>query len=157
MARLITRDPELARDAVQESLLAAWRDLPGLRDPERFDAWTHRLTARACVALARRQRRRPEVELGEIDPPVAGDMAAAVAERELLDRALRALDPERRALLVMHIYAGIPLPEVATSLDLPLGTAKSRLSRTLASLRVAGFGEEPDMPLRGTPAEGRTA
>ena len=42
-ARLILRDPELARDAVQEALIRAWRDLPGLRDPDRFDAWLHRL------------------------------------------------------------------------------------------------------------------
>ena len=70
-ARLILRDAELARDAVQETLIRAWRDLPGLRDPERFDAWIHRLTVNACLDLARRRRRRPiEVELNPIDSPV---------------------------------------------------------------------------------------
>ena len=57
-ARLILRDPELARDAVQEALIRAWRDLRGLRDPERFDAWLHRLTVNACLDIARRRRRR---------------------------------------------------------------------------------------------------
>ncbi len=57
-ARLILRDPELARDAVQEGLIRAWRDLPGLREPERFDAWLHRLTVNACLDIARRRRRR---------------------------------------------------------------------------------------------------
>ena len=50
-ARLILRDPELARDAVQDALFRAWRDLPGLRDPDRFDAWLHRLTVNACLDL----------------------------------------------------------------------------------------------------------
>src|SRR6478609_9477315 len=66
-ARLILRDHELARDAVQEALVRAWRDLPTLRDVERFDAWLHRLTVNACLDLARRRRRRPiEVEMTDL-------------------------------------------------------------------------------------------
>jgi RNA polymerase sigma-70 factor, ECF subfamily len=137
-ARLILRDPELARDAVQESLIGAWRDLPGLRDPDRFDAWVHRLTVRACLRLARRERRRPvEVELPIEDLGHPGDLEREVVQRDALDAALRRLDPERRALVVLHIYVGLTLPEVAGALGIPLGTAKSRLHRSLRELRVS--------------------
>ena len=70
VARLILRDDGLAQDAVQEALIRAWRDLPGLRDPDRFDAWFQRLIVNACLDAARRRRRRPiEVELTDIEPP----------------------------------------------------------------------------------------
>jgi RNA polymerase sigma-70 factor (ECF subfamily) len=136
-ARLILRDRELARDAVQEALIRAWRDLPGLRDPDRFDAWLHRLTVHACLDLARRRRRRVhEVELDPIAPPFVGDSTSAVAQRELLDEALRRLDPEWRAIVVLHYFVGMPLPDVAAELRIPLGTAKSRLHRSLGVMRT---------------------
>lgn len=136
-ARLILREPELARDAVQEALISAWRNLPGLRDPDRFDAWLYRLTVNACLGMARRRRRRViEVDVGGMEFRATGDFPAAIEERDRLDRALRQLQPDRRALVVMHVYLGQPLPEVARQLGIPLGTAKSRLNRALAVLRV---------------------
>ena len=135
-ARLILRDGELARDAVQETLIRAWRDLPGLRDPDRFEAWLHRLTVNACLDLARHRRRRPiEIELQSMDSPSTHDPAGALADRDLVDQALRGLDPGHRAVVALHYLLGMPLPDVAATLGIPLGTAKSRLHFALAAMR----------------------
>lgn len=136
-ARLILRDRELARDAVQDAMIRAWRDLRGLRDLERFDAWLHKLTVHACLDIARRRRRRVhEVELSPIAQPFEADVTARVADRELLDDALKRLDPEWRAVVVLHYYLGMPMPDVASELGIPLGTAKSRLHRSLGVMRT---------------------
>src|SRR3954452_25550910 len=112
-ARLILRDPDLARDAVQDGFIRAWRNLPALRDPDRFDAWIRRLVVNSCLDMTRRRRRRAiEVELAPIDPGSGVDTAAAIADRDQLDGALRRLDPEWRAIVVMHYYLGTPLREV---------------------------------------------
>ena len=135
-ARLILRDRELARDAVQETLVRAWRDLRGLRDPERFRAWLHRLLVHACIDEARRRRRRPiEVELTVLHAPAVADGTRLTILRDELDRALAVLPPEHRALVVLHYYLGVPLPEAAAALGISLGAAKSRLHRSIGSLR----------------------
>ena len=135
-ARLILRDPELARDAVQDGLLRAWRDLPRLRDPDRFDAWLHRLTVNACIDQTRRRRRRPtEVELTPIHAPAIADTAGHLADRDLVDGVLRRLDERGRAIVVLHYFLGMPLTEIAVTLGLPTGTVKSRLHRALEDMR----------------------
>jgi RNA polymerase sigma-70 factor, ECF subfamily len=155
-ARLILRDPELARDAVQEASIRAWRDLPGLRDPERFDGWVHRLVVNACLDHIRRRRRRViEVELTPLIQPADGDAMASLADRQLLDDALARLDPGHRAVVALHYLLGMPLPEVAATLRIPLGTAKSRLHYALAAMRQSVTGEaEParDAVTGGQPA-----
>jgi RNA polymerase sigma factor (sigma-70 family) len=141
-ARLILRDNELARDAVQEAMVRSWRDLPTLRDVDRFDSWLHRLLVNTCLDLVRRRKRRAiEVELTPIHTPSTADFSAGVVDRDLLDRALRALDPDWRAIVVLHHYLGMPMPEVAASLGIPLGTAKSRLHRAIGVLRMTVEGE----------------
>ena len=143
-ARLILRDPELARDAVQEAFIRAWRDLRGLRDPGRFDAWLHRLTVNACLDIARHRRRRViEVELDPIDMPDVVDMAGALADREIVDAAMRRLDEGGRAIVVLHYFLGMPLTDVASTLGIPIGTVKSRLHRALGEMRVAVETEPP--------------
>ena len=162
-ARLILRDGELARDVVQNTLVRAWRDLPGLRDPDRFDAWLHRLLVNSCLDEARRRRRRPiEVAIGPIDEPASGDDTRAFADRDLVERALARLDPEHRALVVMHYYLGYPLPEAAATLGISLPAAKSRLHRAMEGLRrvLAADGSataRPEAPPRVDLEGGRPA
>jgi RNA polymerase sigma-70 factor (ECF subfamily) len=153
-ARLILRDPELARDAVQDGLIRAWRDLPKLRELDRFDAWLHRLTVNSCIDQTRRRRRRPiEVELTSLQSPATTDMAGALADRDLVDGILRRLDERGRAIVVLHYYLGMPLTDVAASLGIPVGTVKSRLHRALGAMRAA-VAVEPvavEPPLTATP------
>ncbi len=144
-ARLILRDQELARDAVQDAYIRAWRDLPGLRDPDRFDAWLRRLTVNACLDAVRRRRRRPiEVVLMPVTPPSVGDETGLVADRDQLERGFRQLRTEQRVVLVLHYYMGLAMPAVAETLGIPLGTAQSRLGRALAALRLAIGTDTPD-------------
>ena len=153
VARLILRDGELARDAVQDAFIRAWRDLPGLRDPDRFDPWLRRLTVNACLDAARRRKRRVvEVEIDPIDFVDSRDIGVGLANRDLLERAFARLDPAQRAVVVLHFYADLSMPAVAETLGIPLGTAQSRLGRALAALRQAigtGDGERLQAERRG--------
>src|SRR6186997_3251529 len=80
IARWILRDPYLAEDATQRALLDAWQNLPRLRDPDRFGAWTYRLLVNACNAEARRERRhRANLRLLASDEPVVPDSATRIA------------------------------------------------------------------------------
>ena len=155
-ARLIVRDHDLARDAVQDALVRCWRDLPTLRDPQAFDGWLHRLLVNACLDLVRRRRRRVvEVELTALHAPSTGDFSSQVIDRDLLDRALAGLAPDWRAIVVLHYLLEVPLPEVAASLGIPLGTAKSRLHRAIGVLREAADLEPAPAAL--AVVEGRSA
>ena len=136
-ARLILRDPELARDAVQEATLRAWKNLRGLRDPNRFAPWLHRLTVNACLDLARKRRNRVfEVELTPLHETPVPDAASRVADAMYVERMLAAVDPPQRAVVVLHYYLDLSLPETAAALGIPVGTAKSRLNRALAAMRI---------------------
>jgi RNA polymerase sigma-70 factor (ECF subfamily) len=137
-AWLILRDTDRAMDAVQDTLIRAWRDLPTLRDPDRFDAWLHRLLVNACSDELRRvRRRRFDVVVTEMTTTAVGDASSAIADRDELERGFNRLEPEERAVIVLHHFLDLPLPEVATTLRIPLGTAKSRLYRGLREMRAA--------------------
>jgi RNA polymerase sigma-70 factor (ECF subfamily) len=154
-AWLILRDPEQAKDAVQNTLVRVWRDLPTLRDPDLFDAWLHRMLVRACIDEARRLRRhRVDVELTTLHVPAIAGIESAIADRDQLERGFLRLEPDARALVVLHHYLDLPLPEVATTLGIPLGTAKSRLHRALQVMRAA---LDADARYRPEATEGRPA
>jgi RNA polymerase sigma-70 factor, ECF subfamily len=136
IAYRILRDLGLAEDAVQQTLVLAWRELPSLRDVERFDAWLHRLLVNACYREVRRDRRwAANVHVLPIDEPT--DDFRSVVDRDQLDRGFRRLPPEQRVVFVFHHYLGLTLLEVADQLGVPLGTIKSRLHYATNTLRAA--------------------
>jgi RNA polymerase sigma-70 factor, ECF subfamily len=138
IATRILRDAELAEDALQSALLTAWRQLPTLRDPDRFEAWVRRLLVHACYAEARRRRAwAANVRVLPVDGPAAPDVLVSVADRDALDRAFRRLTIEQRAVFVLHHHVGLPLVEIAETLGVPAGTARSRLHYATRALRAA--------------------
>ena len=138
IATRILRDADLAEDAVQGALITAWRQLPTLRDPDRFEAWVRRLVVHACYAEARRRRRwAANVRSLPIDGPVGPDDILSVADRDALDRAFRRLTVEQRAVFVLHHEVGLGLVEIADTLGIPAGTARSRLHYATRTLRAA--------------------
>ena len=137
-AHRIVRDVDRADDAVQQTLVAIWRELPSLRDPTRFEAWTYRLVVRFCLLESRRARRSGVREIAMDDTvPTSGDAFAESDLRDQLDRALGLLSPEHRAVIVLHHYAGLSLADIAAILDVPYGTVGSRLHHAVRSLRSA--------------------
>jgi RNA polymerase sigma factor (sigma-70 family) len=138
VARLILRDEEAAQDAVQESLVDAWRGIRGLRDPERAEAWLRRLLVRKCQAQTRSSspRRVVELDLTRFDAPNDHDLVAGLATRDQLERGLRQLSIEHRAVLVVTYYLDLPVKSAADVLGIPVGTLKSRHVRALSALRA---------------------
>jgi RNA polymerase sigma-70 factor (ECF subfamily) len=130
-----------AQDATQETFLAAWRSLPGLRDTARFDAWLGRITVNACrMALRRRGTvREIPLDLGAGHEPSVGGAgpAAEAADAEAFDRAFARLSVEDRAILIFHHPQELGIAEIAERLGIPNGTVKSRLYRARHALEHA--------------------
>lgn len=142
IARLLLRDAELAEDATQDALVRAWRDLPTLRDADRFDAWLHRIVVRSCTDIGRHRRRwRTEISVVPLEPAEA-DSAAGLADRDQIERGLRRLREAQRTILVLHFYVGLSPTETAAALGIPVGTAKSRLHYAIDALRAALAADE---------------
>jgi RNA polymerase sigma-70 factor (ECF subfamily) len=138
VAHRILRDTDLAEDATQQALLTIWRDLPQLRDPARFDAWSYRLLVRACYAEGRRTRQwSPSLRLLPADEPTKADGLSSVVDRDQLERGFRRLSIDHRAVVVLHHYLEMPLEQVADTLGVPLGTVRSRLLHAMRGLRAA--------------------
>jgi len=138
LAYRILRDPHRAQDAAQQALILAWRDLRTLRDPARFDAWLRKLVVNACYSEARSERRwTGKVRLIPLEPDLSPDVARGVVARDELEHAFRRLTPEQRAIVVLHHHLGYPLTEIAETLGIPEGTARSRLHYAVRQLRAA--------------------
>ena len=138
MARQILSDPELAEDTLQDALVIAWRDLRALRDPDRFDAWLHRLVVNLCIREARRNRARTAMLRVLPDEGVpAPDEFQTVAIRDQLERGFRRLSPVHRAALVLHHFMGYTAAEIAETLGIPQATARSRVYNAQLAMRAA--------------------
>jgi RNA polymerase sigma-70 factor (ECF subfamily) len=140
IAYRILRDQYLAEDALQQALISIWNELPKLRDPDRFDAWTYRVIVRAATAEARKAGRGgPTAPLLPDDADVsrAPDEYRAVADRDALERGFSRISAEQRAVLVLQHYAGLSQAEIADVLGIPLGTAGSRIHYAARALRAA--------------------
>ncbi len=138
-ARMILQDEYAAQDAVQDTLIEVWRSLPGLRDPDRFDAWLRKVLVRACFSRVRSRRARSamEIRLTPADEPSSRGGERELAIHDQLERALARIPKEQRAVIALVYYFDLPLAEAAHALGIPLGTTKSRLSRATQSLRAA--------------------
>jgi RNA polymerase sigma-70 factor (ECF subfamily) len=153
VAQRILRDVDRAEDALQDVLVIAWRDLRGLRDPDRFDAWLSRLLVHECIDQATRERRRTtNLRVLPVDGPAAPDDLLTVADRDQLERGFRRLPPEQRAILVLHHFAGYAPSEIAESLGIPPGTARSRLHHAHRAMRAALEADARSVVVGGRPA-----
>ena len=154
LASLILRDADRAQDATQEAIVRAWRELPRLRDPERFDAWLRRMVVNACYDEGRRTRRRAEVSLLHLSDHQTGDtMTTQFAEAERIDQAFRRLPLEQRTTLVLQHQFGMSHVDIAETLGIPVGTVKSRIRYATAAMRAA---LEADDRVGSQPAAGES-
>ena len=153
VAHRILRDTGLAEDALQNALVLAWRRLPKLRDPDKFEAWIHRILVHACYDES--ERARPWVATVRVLPMnglATPDSSDDLANRDELERAFRRLSIEQRAVFVLHHYLGLPLVEIAELLEIPAGTDRSRLHYAIAGLRAALTAEPEPVAQEGRPA-----
>ena len=144
LALSITANELDARDAIQDGCLRAWRELPRLRDPARFDVWLWRIVVNSCRDLVRGRRRLTvhEIAIGD-DPDRAGTSGLGpgpgdgVVERDVIRRAFRRLDIDRRTILILHHVDERTIGEIAGILGIPEGTAKWRLHAARQALERA--------------------
>lgn len=137
-AQHILRDPDLAADAVQQAMIEIWRKLPQLREPEAFMGWAYRIVVRAALSEVKARstwRFRTEPIRAEGHP--GEDAGGRVDDRDELERGFVRLGLEQRAVVVLKHYAGLSNSEIATVMDIPEGTVRSRLFHALQALRAA--------------------
>jgi len=137
VAHRILRDVGRAEDAVQQTLVTAWRELPALRDTERFEAWIHRILVNACYAEAKRASKwSANVVVLPVDGPASRDTTQDIVTRDALERGFRRLPTEQRAAFVLHHYLGWSVAEIAENLGVPAQTIKSRIRYATSTLRA---------------------
>jgi RNA polymerase sigma-70 factor, ECF subfamily len=152
VADRILRDRYAAEDVVQEAVVRCWRDIKGLRDPDRFEAWLYRLVVNASRDHMRHQRR--TLSVGAVPLPelhASGDDYARLVENDALERAFLTLSADHRVVLLLAHYAGYSAAEIATILSVPTGTVYSRLHYAMRAMRAA-LAPAPGVPATTTGA-----
>lgn len=144
----ILRDPDTAKDCLQDALVLAWRDLPSLRDADKFDSWLQRLLTHVCINQATRDRR-SVTNLRLVDDPSAHDELLSIHDRDQLERGFKRLKPDERAVLVLHHYVGYEPTEIADLLGVPAGTVRSRLHHAHSAMRAALEAEARVVSVKG--------
>ncbi len=138
VAHGVLGDPHLAEDATQQAFLDIWQNIPRLRDPAKFEAWSYRLLVHACYAEA---KRRPDwVQYEDVPPgraPMTGENYSSVVERERLGRAFERISVDHRAVVVLRYLIDMPPDQIAEALGIPRRTVYSRLKRAMPALRAA--------------------
>ena len=134
LAAAILGDRGEAEDATQDALVIAWRRWQQLRDPDRFEAWFHRILVNTCRDRLRRVARRPTTDLS---PELAGasDPTSAVDDHDQIGRAMALLSADHRIVVTLRYYLDLPIDQIAARLGVPAGTVNSRLHNALRQMR----------------------
>lgn len=150
LCRRLTGNDADADDATQETLLAIVRGLRGFSGDSRFTTWSYRIAVNASLDELRRRRRRPEPR-SDHQEPVSPVSPVENADRRLdIDAALRQLPAEFRAAVVLRDLCGLDYAEIAATLDIPLGTVRSRIARGRGLLVPLLAGNAPAVTERPT-------
>jgi RNA polymerase sigma-70 factor, ECF subfamily len=136
LAGYLLGDSSEAEDAVQDAIERAWRGWPKLRDETLFVSWFEKILVNVCRDRGRRRRLDP-ISLGDDTRPGFGDPFRSLLDRDAIGRALMAMSPDQRAVVVLRFWRDLSLEEISSRLDLPLGTVKSRLHYGLEAMRGA--------------------
>ena len=149
VCRRVAGSSKDADDACQEALIKIVRSLPRFDGRSSFGTWAYRIATNASLDELRKRQRRPALHVvGEDDRPVAVDpdadrYADSLPDRLVLDDALDRLPEDLRIAVILRDVADFDYSEIATTLDIPVGTVKSRISRGRAALASSlGLGED---------------
>jgi len=136
LAHAILRDPTEAQDATHDAFVTAWRSWDSLRDVRRFEAWFDKIVINSCRNRQRRARRWPTTDISDEVALHSGDQFVQSIERDVIRGALESLSPEQQVIVALRFYRDLTVPQIAARLDIPTGTAQSRLHYALRRLQA---------------------
>jgi RNA polymerase sigma-70 factor (ECF subfamily) len=136
LALAILGDPLEAEDASQDAFTSAWRQRASLRDTDKFEAWFTRILVNVCRDRLRKKTRARHI-VNELAPEPVADPAGAALDRDALGRALSALGPDLRIVVILRFWKDLTVDDIAERLEIPAGTVKSRLNSSMRQLRSA--------------------